>query len=300
MAVKGIGQADDSPVSKSAMFVVTACAVTSKDPVYARSYNDPYAAWFAIAISDQAAELLPTLNDPVARAAFIEETEADVDGLVTHVVYRKPWITDRVRDALEGGVRQLVILGAGCDTLSLRLGEALTGVEVFELDQPPVIDFRRQVLGQHAALQENVHLLPIDFDHEDLGTLLSANGYDREKPTVIVAEAVIEYITREGAMALFASARDLGAPGSCFVFTFFANKTNESGSFDTVSRELDEGGETLKFSADPSEIGEFLDGHGYRLVEMATPESIESEIIPVIGAPVGVIPDWHLVLAERC
>ena len=139
MAVKGIGQSDDSPVSKSAMFVVTASAVTTKDPVYSRSYNDPYAAWFAAAISDEAAELLPTLDDPVARASFIEEAERDVDGLVTHVVYRKPWITDRVRDALEGGIQQLIILGAGCDTLSLRLGEAEWGGQLVEVPYTPGI-----------------------------------------------------------------------------------------------------------------------------------------------------------------
>ena len=296
MAVKGIGQSDDSPVSKSAMFVVTASAVTTKDPVYARSYNDPYAAWFAAAISTEAAELLPTLDDPVARANFIEEAERDVDGLVTHVVYRKPWITDRVRDALQGGIQQLIILGAGCDTLSLRLGESLAGVEVFELDRAPTIDFRHRVLDQHAVMADNVHLLAIDFDHEELGSVLSANGFDRKKPTVIVAEAVIEYITGEGAEALFTSARDMGAPGSRFIFTFLDNK---SSSFDAVRRDLDEGGETLKFSVIPSEIDRFLDTRGFQLVEMATPESIEREIIPTIGAPVGIIPNWHLVLAER-
>ena len=266
------------------------------DPVYARSYNDPYAAWFAAAISDEAAELLPTLDDPVARANFIEETERDVDGLVTHVVYRKPWITDRVRDALEGGIQQLIILGAGCDTLSLRLGETLAGVEVFELDRAPTIDFRHRVLSQHAVMADNIHLLAIDFDHEELGSVLSASGFDRKKPTVIVAEAVIEYITGEGAEALFASVRDMGAPGSRFIFTFLDNK---SSSFDAVRRHLDEGGETLKFSVIPSKIDHFLDTRGFQLVEMATPESIEREIIPTIGAPVGIIPNWHLVLAER-
>ena len=296
MALMGIGQSDDSLISKSAMFLVTACAVVSKDPDYARSYSDPYAAWFAAAISDEAAELLPTLDDPVTRAAFIEEAERDLDGLVTHVVYRKPWITDRVRDALEGGIPQLVILGAGCDTLSLRLGETIADVEVFELDRAPTIDFRRQVLDQHTAMAGNVHLLAIDFDHEDLGAFLRANGFDQEKPTVIVAEGVIEYITQEGTEALFASARNLGASGSQFIFTFLDNKPS---SFDTVRSELDKGGETLKFSIVPSKIDQFLDTQGFRLVEMATPESIEREIIPEIGAPVGVIPNWYLVSAER-
>ena len=210
MAVRGIGQADDSPISKSAMLVVTACAVISKEPVYARTFSDPYAAWFAAAISDEAAERLPALDDPAARAAFIEETERDLDGLVTHVVYRKPWIADRVLAALAAGIDQVVILGAGCDTLSLRLAKALAGVAVFELDRAPVIDFRHQVLGRHGALAENVRLLAIDFDHEDLATVLGANGFERDKPAIIVAEAVIEYLTGSGVEGLFASVRQMG------------------------------------------------------------------------------------------
>jgi O-methyltransferase involved in polyketide biosynthesis len=71
---------------------------------------------------------------------------------VTHVVYRKPWITDRVQEALQAGVEQLVILGAGCDTLSLTLARLLAQAQVFELDREPVIDFRRCVLQEHSAL----------------------------------------------------------------------------------------------------------------------------------------------------
>lgn len=296
MSIRGIGQPDNSPVSKSAMFVVTACAVVSRDPVYARSYSDPYAAWFAAAISNEAAELLPTLDDPKARAAFIEESERDVSGLVTHVLYRKPWITDRVRGALEGGIRQLVILGTGCDTLALRLGEAIAGVEVFELDRPSMIDFRRRVLERHTALSDNVNLLAIDFEQEDPGTILGASGFDRQAPAVIVAEGVIEYIDRERIEVLFTSVREMGAPGSRFIFTFLEHKSNV---LDPVRRELEEGGEKFEYSLDASSINPFLDKHGFRLVEMATPESIEREIIPTIGAPIRAIPDWHLVLAEK-
>ena len=40
MKISGIGQPVDSPVSKSAMFVVTASAVVSKDPIYAETFCD--------------------------------------------------------------------------------------------------------------------------------------------------------------------------------------------------------------------------------------------------------------------
>lgn len=299
MAVRGIGQPDDSPISKSAMLVVTACAVVSKEPAYARTFKDPYAAWFAAAISQEAAARLPTLDDPTLRAAFIKETERDLDGLVTHVVYRKPWITDRVQEALQAGVEQLVILGAGCDTLSLRLAQTLAQVKVFELDREPVIDFRRHVLQEHSALADNVRLLAIDFRDQDPGAVLRANGFDQNRPAAIVAEGVIEYLTGDAVERLFAFAREMGAPSSRLIFTFLATRVYEQGDIDALRNELHEGGETLKFGLVPERIDRFLSARGFRILEMATPEKIKQQIVPSVGAPVGVIPGWHLVLAER-
>jgi methyltransferase (TIGR00027 family) len=299
MAVRGIGQPDDSPISKSAMLVVTACAVVSKEPAYARTFNDPYAAWFAAAISQEAAARLPTLDDAALRAAFIEETERDLDGLVTHVVYRKPWITNRVRAAVEAGIDQLVVLGAGCDTLSLRLARTLARPKVFELDREPVIDFRRRVLQEHSALAENVRLLAIDLQDQDPGAVLKANGFDPTRPAVLVAEGVIEYLTGDAVERFFAFAREMGAPGSRLIFTFLATKVYEQGDIDTLRSKLHEGGETLMFGLVPGRIDQFLSARGFRTLEMATPEKIKQEIVPSVGAPVGVIPGWHLVLAER-
>jgi methyltransferase (TIGR00027 family) len=281
------------------MLVVTACAVVSKEPAYARTFKDPYAAWFAAAISQEAAARLPTLDDPTLRAAFIKETERDLDGLVTHVVYRKPWITDRVQEALEAGVEQLVILGAGCDTLSLRLAQTLAQVKVFELDREPVIDFRRHVLQEHSALADNVRLLAIDFRDQDPGAVLRANGFDQNRPAAIVAEGVIEYLTGDAVERLFAFAREMGAPSSRLIFTFLATRVYEQGDIDALRNELHEGGETLKFGLVPERIDQFLSARGFRILEMATPEKIKQQIVPSVGAPVGVIPGWHLVLAER-
>jgi methyltransferase (TIGR00027 family) len=281
------------------MLVVTACAVVSKEPAYARTFNDPYAAWFAAAISQEAAVRLPTLDDPRLRAAFIRETERDLDGLVTHVVYRKPWITARVQEALEAGVEQLVILGAGCDTLSLRLAQTLAQVKVFELDRAPVIDFRRRVLQEHSALADNVQLLAIDFTAQDPGAFLRANGFDPNRPAAIVAEGVIEYLSGDAVERLFASARELSAPTSRLIFTFLATKVYEQGDIDALRNELREGGEALKFGLVPEGIDQFLGARGFRILQMATPEKIRQEIVPSVGAPVGVIPGWHLVLAER-
>ena len=298
MAVRGISQADDSPVSKSAMLVCTACAVVSKDPVYARTFHDPYAELFATAISADAAGVLAGLDDAEARAAFIADWEQDLDGLITHVVYRKRWIGDHVAEALAAGMRQLVIFGAGCDTLSMRLRDRRGAIPVFELDRPEVIEFRRAVLADSTDVAANARLVPVDFERDDVAECLAAAGFDAGLPTVFVAEAVMEYLTDREVDRLFAFVRGRAPAGSRYLFTFLAREIYGGSDLDDVVAELKAGGEVLKFGLPPDRIDDFLASRGFRKLDFATPEWFRDVFIPGVGAPVGVIPGFHFVAAE--
>lgn len=298
MAVRGIGQRDDSPVSKSAMLLSTACAVVNKDLVYAQTFADPFAERFAVAISDEAQATLDRLNDDAARAAFIADWEEGIPGLITHVVYRKPWIERATRDAIAAGVRQVVILGAGCDTLSLRLGEALGEIPVFEIDRPDVIDFRRTVLHDMPALPPGLHLVGINFDTETLAEPLLRAGYQPEVRTVFVAEGVMEYLSDDDACTIFDFVQAMAPAGSRFVFTFLARQAYSDHDFEKLKDELDKGGEPLKFGLVPDLLDAFLADRGMYRLDFASPETIRETIVLAVGALVDIIPGFHFVVAE--
>ncbi len=297
MTLSGIGQPADSPVSRSAMIIVTASAVVSKDPVYAMTFRDPYAELFATAISPEAKTVLDSLDDASARADFIAKSEIDMIGLVTHVLYRKTWIEDQVRAALAAGMRQLVIFGAGCDTLSLRLGDALDGVTVFEIDRPEIVAFRQHVLAGHAEQLAGVHMIEIDFETQTLEALVDG-GFDPELATVFVAEGVMEYLTVEEVDALIGFVTSRAPTGSRLAFTFIAGESLDDGSLDTLKAKLDEGGEPLKFRLDPNRIDQFLAARRLRRRDMITPEWVREVFAPRLGAPVDPIAGWYMVAAE--
>ena len=297
MTLSGIGQPADSPVSRSAMFIVTASAVVSKDPVYAKTFRDPFAELFATAISPEAKTVLDSLNDAAARADFIAESEIDMAGLVTHVLYRKTWIEDQVRAALAAGMRQVVIFGAGCDTLSLRLGDALEGVTVFEIDRPEIIAFRHRILADHMDRLSNVHMIEIDFESQTLEALVDG-GFDSERGAVFVAEGVMEYLTVEEVDVLIGFVTSRAPAGSRLAFTFIAGESLDDGSLDTLKAKLDEGGEPLKFRLDPARIDEFLAARHLRRRDMITPDWVREVFAPRLGAPVDPIAGWYMVAAE--
>ena len=150
MSYRGIGQSPESPVTGTAAWLSSICAIMSKDATYGPILNDPYAVHFAGAISDQAASELAKYDDPAARKAFIDERESEQPGALTIVCYRKPEMERLAREALAAtGARQLVVMGVGCDTLPLRLARDGVTPTVYEIDRPPVIDFRARVFREH-------------------------------------------------------------------------------------------------------------------------------------------------------
>jgi len=66
---------------------------------------------------------------------------------VTYQGARTRYFDAHFRAAAEAGVRKFVLLAAGLDSRAYRLDWA-TGTTVFELDQPRVLEFKRQTLEQ--------------------------------------------------------------------------------------------------------------------------------------------------------
>src|SRR6476646_7930242 len=61
------------------------------------------------------------LSHPALRWAARLSERATVPGLLLHFMLRKRWIEEAVRASLDEGYEQVVIIGAGFDTLALRL-----------------------------------------------------------------------------------------------------------------------------------------------------------------------------------
>lgn len=59
-----------------------------------------------------------------------------LQALRTHVVVRSRFAEDRLAAAVDRGIRQYVILGAGLDTFAYRQPAWAGGLRIFEVDQP--------------------------------------------------------------------------------------------------------------------------------------------------------------------
>lgn len=128
-----------------------------------------------------------------------------------HRLERRTGFFDRATlAALEDGVAQVVIIGAGYDGRPLRF--ATPGVQWFEVDHPSTQADKRSRLESLGISTPNVAFVPIDLTTGDLPTALRAGGFDRGKPALFIVEGLLGYLPRTTVVRLLSELRTLAAP----------------------------------------------------------------------------------------
>ncbi len=139
----------------------------------------------------------------------------------TYVLIRGRFTDDRVVAAANGGVRQLVILGAGFDTFALRFPDL--GVRVFEVDLRASRELKEERLAAAGIeIPEHLRFVTVDFESDDLGERLWRAGFDPAVPAVFAWMGVTFYLTREAVSDTLARVGELAAPGSELIFDYLS------------------------------------------------------------------------------
>jgi methyltransferase (TIGR00027 family) len=116
--------------------------------------DDPIAArLFSAADLTALADHPQRFQSPLARA------------LRAHIVIRSRYAEDCLAQAVERGVQQYLILGAGWDTFAYRQPAWAQGIRIFEVDHAATQRAKLQRLqAAGITLPPNTTLLPIDFE----------------------------------------------------------------------------------------------------------------------------------------
>ncbi|KDN81364.1 SAM-dependent methyltransferase [Kitasatospora cheerisanensis] len=185
-----------SPVSRTALAVARVRAYESAQPE--PLFTDPYALAFVTAAG------APPRPEDARPGPFARR-------LLTHGILRTRHYDDRL---LAAGARQVVVLAAGLDTRAHRLPWP-DGTRLFELDLPPVLAFKDEVLAAHGARPRCARtVLPADLTDPGWPDRLRAAGFDPAQPTAWLAEGLLVYLDAEQAARLLTTVGELSAPGS--------------------------------------------------------------------------------------
>ncbi|MGE5390364.1 MAG: class I SAM-dependent methyltransferase [Deltaproteobacteria bacterium] len=170
-------------------------------------------AGFRAAAPDYAASF-PN-NDAIL--AFMMQAMAAPALTLSRARYAEDWLTE----AIQGGVGQYVILGAGLDTFAFRHPELLENIKVFEIDHPDTQAFKRERLkGLQWNYPSGLEMVPLDFNQGSLAQALTASSYDPLQPACFSWLGVSYYLSRSTILDTLSSIAGLAAAGSSILFDY--------------------------------------------------------------------------------
>ncbi len=193
--------------------------------------------------------------------------------LRAHVVLRSRFAEDRLAAALQRGVTQYVILGAGFDTFALRRPAWAQLLQILEVDHEATQDMKRsQMAAAGLAMPENAHFATIDFEHETLHDGLQRYPISLDEPTFFSWLGVTMYLNEDAIDGVLQSVAAFPV-GSEIVLTFALPPDDVRSPFDQRATCL---GEPWISYFEPDALEAKLRDAGFSTVEFLSPSEAEA------------------------
>ena len=218
------------------------------------------------------------------------------------VLVRQRYAEDELATAVEGGVGQYVMLGAGLDSFAYRRLDLATILRIFEVDHPATQQWKRARLRElHVYLPSNLTFIPLDFEQHTLADALPAGSHRRELPTFFSWLGVTHYLTDE---AVFTTLRYVAslAPGSEIVFQYFLPEA----LFDDENRRLlalwkarrASVGEPVLSQFEPTTLATRMQELGFTQIWDVGPEAVDVRYFAGRTDGLRASPHWYLMKAR--
>lgn len=221
--------------------------------------DDPHAEWML----DRYRRAVYRLGDvgPVGRLSPFA---------FTYLAGRTRFYDAIVRDGLDRGVTQVVLVAAGYDCRAWRL--ARTGVRFFEVDHPDTqADKRERLALADPGPGPAPTYIPADLATTNLDEVLYPAGFNPSIPTVFCCEGLTMYLEESAVRELLSSAARLSAAGSRLGVDFSLHRGSDEGREQMLVR-LSRGvarlhGEPFHFRTRPDAAEKLLQRCGWILDE---------------------------------
>ncbi|HEY0759674.1 MAG TPA: SAM-dependent methyltransferase [Acidisarcina sp.] len=193
------------------------------------------------------------------------------------IAARSRFALDELALAVDRGVRQLVVLGAGLDTFAYQ--NPYPGLRVFEVDHPATQLWKRERLELVGiAAPESLTFAPVNFERETVEEGLLRAGYSAADPALFSWLGVTPYLTSETTLNTLRLIRAL-SPRNGVVFDFAVPPESLSGSrraaFDELAARVASVGEPFVGFFDPAGLRQALEEIGFPSIQLLDAKAID-------------------------
>jgi methyltransferase (TIGR00027 family) len=181
--------------------------------------------------------------------------------------HRKAFCERQVRDSIASGASQVLVLGAGYDTMGWRLAPDFPGVKFFEIDHPATARLKARGV-ESMGRRDNLYLIAEDLGKRKLVDVMkNTEIWDRSAQTVVIAEGLVMYLTPEAVRDLIGQCAEITGDGSRIAFSYIPTGTDgrpDAGPWTGLMLWLQKLiGEPWLWSIRPEELGLFLEETGW-------------------------------------
>jgi methyltransferase (TIGR00027 family) len=184
---------------------------------------------------------------------------------------RSRYAEDQLERAVNRGVKQYVVLGAGLDTFAYRNPYAQRELRVFEVDYPATQEWKRQRLAAaNIVIPPSVTFAPVDFERQTLAEGLRQVGFAVEKAAFFSWLGVTMYLASETVLDTLRLVASCAAGGGV-VFDYMVPREslNWTGRLvhDALSRRVASAGEPFRTFFLPERLHDELGRMGFHSIE---------------------------------
>lgn len=232
---------------------------------------------------------------PLTRGIWRMVERLTLPGIMAHYWLRKQAIEARCRHAIAGGVARVIVIGAGFDTLAIRLAREIPSVEAIEIDHPATQAAKVAAIRHSCeAVPTNLHFIACDLAIDPLPTTL----FGDDKPCMVIIEGVLMYLPPVEVARLFDTLCIKLPAQSRVLFSFMSTWPDGGCGFRPkswlVERWLSWRSEPFLWSLPPEAMHGFLRARGFKLTEMA----LTREFSGVVNGQASMLEGENLVLCE--
>jgi methyltransferase (TIGR00027 family) len=196
------------------------------------------------------------------------------------VIARTKYIDRICKEAIEEGIDQILIFGAGFDSRAVRFEKINRKTTIFELDSFHTQQAKiRQYKKKGIPLPGKTIYIPVDFNVDNIPDKILRKGFDPNKKTLFLLEGLIMYVNGEAVNELFTLVYELSSTESRVVFDYiYASVLRRENSYYGEKNMYDKVNsikESWQFGIEKGEIEMFVNRFRFKLIQHLTSGDLE-------------------------
>lgn len=232
-----------------------------------------------------------------ARRFYIRSEEILLPGDLLHIIARKWYIQRVIRQLVDDGFRQLLILGAGFDHLGYYFSQE--GLACIEIDAPKMAKLKRHFLEEYYTDQSHPHIIPYHFSSsKPIPQFTNHSKIDREQKTIVVAEGFFDYLSTDSVNKSLEQICNNFSHKTALITTHFSLDELSFFHRKVFKMSVRTVGEKLRFNCSADAFRRMLGDQGYYISQCFDSQTIRDNFHHQIDTKLPVLKGFYILSAK--